>query len=262
MGQSSTQSSTHFITVVIQFNMAPSASGPGGAPATGLGGGGGGGGFFIQGGFNFDVTKTTPSDNSITTVVVSDDALPNQIIQVTIRPTFKAGEAAQKASLVLRNAENADQTQYQPGRCVDLNADPCGFILKAPLVVINNLLGPNFGIGYGSLTASDGSSITIDISDLGAGLNPQDPTKAKSFSLVILLSDPAIVAQTGAVGAAPGLVGVATLMSMGTYGVYKVMKKKKIIPEEADPWENDTLWDATLDNPLFSGAPGTGTIYE
>jgi hypothetical protein len=54
-----------------------------------------------------------------------------------------------------------------------------------------------------------------------------------------------------------GLVGVTTLVSLSMFGAYRLMKRRKLIPEEADPWENDELFDATLDNPLYSGATVT-----
>eukprot|EP01114_Cavostelium_apophysatum_P013120 TRINITY_DN310_c0_g1_i2.p1 TRINITY_DN310_c0_g1~~TRINITY_DN310_c0_g1_i2.p1 ORF type:complete len:3659 (-),score=1079.82 TRINITY_DN310_c0_g1_i2:58-10971(-) len=56
-------------------------------------------------------------------------------------------------------------------------------------------------------------------------------------------------------GAASGFVAVTTAMALGIFSIYKILKHKKIIPEDVDPWENDEVFDVTLDNPLFSGNP-------
>jgi hypothetical protein len=62
---------------------------------------------------------------------------------------------------------------------------------------------------------------------------------------------------------AMSLVGVTTVVSVSLFAAYRVMKKKNLIPEEADPWENDDLFDATLDNPIYSGATVTmSAVYE
>ncbi len=89
--------------------------------------------------------------------------------------------------------------------------------------------------------------VTIDITDnLGAASVKQQIT------IVISAPGGAGVASAGVTAA---LVGVTTVLSMAVFGTYKVMKNKKLLPEEADPWENDELFDATLDNPLYAGAP-------
>jgi hypothetical protein len=63
-----------------------------------------------------------------------------------------------------------------------------------------------------------------------------------------VVSGPSI---TGAV------VGGTAALSSGLYGVYAYMKKRKLLPEDTDPWEADADFDKTLENPLYSGTPST-----
>jgi len=66
-----------------------------------------------------------------------------------------------------------------------------------------------------------------------------------------------IFGQSAQVGSA--IAGGTTVISAGIYGLYRLMKRKKLLPEDADPWETDEFFDKTLDNPLFSGTPTTSS---
>jgi len=48
------------------------------------------------------------------------------------------------------------------------------------------------------------------------------------------------------------LVGLTSAFSAVVFGIYGTLKKKRIIPEEIDPWENDEIFDVTSDNPLYN----------
>jgi len=113
----------------------------------------------------------------------------------------------------------------------------------APLAAIN--LAFSNGLEFVPRTTGTGL-IQISVNDLQGG--------STSTNITVVISAPG----GSSVVAAPvtaALVGVTTVLSMAVFGTYKVMKNKKLLPEEADPWENDELFDATLDNPLYAGAP-------
>jgi hypothetical protein len=107
----------------------------------------------------------------------------------------------------------------------------------------------------------DGSTITFVANDMGNNFVPPNPALAKSFTLTVTLS--ALTTLNNAAGALGlGLIGVTSAGSMAVFGVYKVMKKRRMLDENADPWENDDIFDATNDNPLFSGLPQSTPIYD
>jgi len=72
---------------------------------------------------------------------------------------------------------------------------------------------------------------------------------------VILEKQPAGGGSGSGASAGGAFVGVTTLLSGTVFGIYGALKKKKIIPEEIDPSENDEIFDVTLDNPIYSGNP-------
>jgi len=118
------------------------------------------------------------------------------------------------------------------------------FSTAAPIAVINAAFAN--GIDYKPRTTGNGL-VTIDVTD-----NLAVAAVKQQITIVISAPGGAGVASAGVTAA---LVGVTTVLSMAVFGTYKVMKNKKLLPEEADPWENDELFDATLDNPLYAGAP-------
>jgi hypothetical protein len=179
--------------------------------------------------------------------VVSDDARPTDSETVTITASAAATQ------IVLINAtgvatETFDDLSFQvQGTLAQLNGafsrgirvtpKTCGTPKQFPCnVTVNFLVADNgaFGEGPGAVPKTTTLSIFIPVQRSNT---PSDE-----------------ITTTASVGA---LVGVTTLMSLGMFGAYKIMKRRKLIPEEADPWENDELFDATLDNPLYSGATVT-----
>jgi len=53
--------------------------------------------------------------------------------------------------------------------------------------------------------------------------------------------------------------GGTSVISGSIYGIYRLMKKKKLLPEDSNPWETDEGFDNTQDNPLYNGIPTTST---
>jgi len=111
--------------------------------------------------------------------------------------------------------------------------------------VVNQVLGQ--GIQWDPNGNSITGTLVLSVSDQGAGGGAPLVTNYTTSINVIVQQDTI----------AGGFIGLTTLMSAGVLGIYKVLKNKKVIPEEADPWENDELFNATLDNPLFAGSPTT-----
>jgi len=119
------------------------------------------------------------------------------------------------------------------------------FTFTATIPVINAALSQ--GISWDPDGSSTTGTLVVTVNDQGVtGNGPLTTTHTTSINVVI---------QSDSI--AGGFFGLTSLMSMGVFGVYKLLKKKKVIPEEADPWENDELFNATLDNPLFAGSPTT-----
>jgi len=55
------------------------------------------------------------------------------------------------------------------------------------------------------------------------------------------------------------MLGGTGIISTGVYILYRAMKKRKMLPEDANPWEADEGFDNTLDNPLYTGTPTTSS---
>eukprot|EP01119_Soliformovum_irregulare_P000948 TRINITY_DN1069_c0_g1_i1.p1 TRINITY_DN1069_c0_g1~~TRINITY_DN1069_c0_g1_i1.p1 ORF type:complete len:2760 (+),score=837.80 TRINITY_DN1069_c0_g1_i1:89-8368(+) len=101
--------------------------------------------------------------------------------------------------------------------------------------------------------------ITLTIKDFGNGGDGTPSAIQYNITKQFRLNYGGTVGSTGppagAGGAVTGLVGVTSLLSLALFGGYRIMKKKKIIPENVDPWENDEIFNATQDNPLFATGP-------
>jgi len=135
-----------------------------------------------------------------------------------------------------------------------------GIQFSGTKTAINNALQK--GIIFVPSTRGQGT-LTFTVNDNG-NFGAGSPL-ASSFTLFVSITDepqqPPQGAEQAAVGAA--MVGVTTLVSLSLFGAYKIMKRRKLIPEEADPWENDELFDATLENPIYSGATITmNAVYD
>jgi len=111
------------------------------------------------------------------------------------------------------------------------------------------------GLEFQPASGTTTGTIVIFVNDNGnVGIGgPMNTTKTINVS----------INTSGIFGAGSGFIGVTTLMSAGVFGIYRALKRKKIIPEESDPWENDEIFDVTEDNPLFVGSPDSLTpLYE
>jgi len=104
-------------------------------------------------------------------------------------------------------------------------------------------------------------SLLIQVNDNGyfseQAQGPGTPLTANATISVTFTTTSSLSSGSAATGA---FIGSTTIVSAAVYGVYRTLKSKKVIPEEADPWENDDAFDATADNPLY-GTSGVTPIY-
>jgi len=195
---------------------------------------------------------TAPNNNFIPATVfltVADDALPTASLTVTITDSNRA------TSITLINAAGAtvttiSATQFSVSGTLALLAAALNGGISFLPVACPTLTGFPC-TGNITWTAQDFGSYGE-----GAG-NSQPKTTTFSKSIHIDRYSSAQGPPPATQAAVGGLVGVTTLVSISMFGAYRLMKRRKLIPEEADPWENDELFDATLDNPLYSGATVT-----
>jgi hypothetical protein len=178
------------------------------------------------------------TDSPLTTVIVHDDALAAQNIRMIVAgspsgvdPSLATEVGLTKTSVTF---EGNAALQYE-----------------GTVVAMNQAL--TNGIVY-SYVGGTNAYLRLFVDDLGSGpITKPAQNVTKTIQLVAATNiDRTLETVVGAAGA---LVGVTTVASIGVYGVYAVLKRRKLLPDEADPWENDELWDATIDNPLFSGVP-------
>jgi len=179
-----------------------------------------------------------PDPLIITFLALNDDAEPgsNLIAQLTV-PKFCA-------SLTLAPATAATMTTF-------VQNSVCQFTATGSLPALQNMFALD-GIQFvaqrtPALTGDNTAVLTMFVNDQGN--SPQgglvlNVTKTAN----ILLHKPGF--GDGNPPPSTGVVGVFGLISFGMFVVYRVLRKKKIIPEEIDPWENDDMFDATVDNPL------------
>jgi len=119
-------------------------------------------------------------------------------------------------------------------------------LLTGTIQALNLAFGRGFRFVPNDQTEQGTITITINDNghhDMTGNVNPLED----QFEIIVNISQ-----ELNLLGAA-GFIGLTGLMSAGVFGAYRFMKKKKLLPEEADPWENDELFDMTLDNPLYSG---------
>jgi hypothetical protein len=121
-------------------------------------------------------------------------------------------------------------------------------VLSGTLAAFNQVFSRGFSVIHDGINGSP--SVTISIDDRGSNDGTGSPALFGTISQSIPID---VIVDGGGTGLETGFVGVAGVLSGAVFGAYKYMKKKKLIPEEADPWENDELFDMTLDNPLYSG---------
>jgi len=184
-----------------------------------------------------EYTLSSPSTINIMGVSVSDDSL-NFPITVTLQ-----GTGASAISLVSNAGVGYTQNTATSAT------------VTGTVAAINSALSQGISFSAttsGSLTISvnDGGYYSEVASGAGSVLTGQGSVTVTIGGNKSLHSAPA---ATGA------FVGGTGIVSAAVYGVYRTLKSKKVIPEEADPWENDDAFDATSDNPLY--ATGVTPIY-
>lgn len=181
---------------------------------------------------------STTSGVTITGVSVSDDSLTFPII-VTL-----TGTNAQTVSLV-----STSGVTYTQNTAVQAT-------IQGTVSAINTALAS--GIQF--VPTATGTLI-IQVNDQGyysevaQGAGPALTTNA---TVTVTLSA-ANSLSSGPAAVTGAFVGSTGIVSAAVYGVYRTLKSKKVIPEEADPWENDDAFDATGENPLYGN--GVTPIY-
>lgn len=185
----------------------------------------------------------------ITSVVIADDALVDEgVLQIRV---WQIGAV----SLTLRGSDDYEGV-------FSLGANPG--TISNPMILEGTLSQLNVAISKGivfdpvpQLVGQTGA-VFLKVNDTG-NRGVGGPETTQIFIPIQIVA----AGELQPIEAAAALVGVTTLLSMGLFGTYKILKRRKIIPEEADPWENDELFDATLENPLFSGSPSTlAAVYD
>jgi len=184
-----------------------------------------------------EYTLSSPSTINIMGVSVSDDSL-NFPITVTLQ-----GTGASAVSLVSQVGVGYTQNTATSAT------------ITGTVVAINSALSQ--GISF-SATAS--GNLTISVNDGGfyseVASGPGPVMTGQGSVAVTIGGNKSFHSAPAATGA---FVGGTSIVSAAVYGVYRTLKSKKVIPEEADPWENDDAFDATSDNPLY--ATGVTPIY-
>jgi hypothetical protein len=185
---------------------------------------------------NYSVTSTNPI--TIMGVSVSDDSLTFPII-VTLQ-----GVGASSISLV-----STTGISYVQNNATTIT-------ITSPVSAISSALAQ--GITFTPITSG---SLIISVNDQGyyseAAAGQGSPLTARKSVTITINTSQSL--NTTPAGVTAAFVGGTSIVSAAVYGVYRTLKSKKLIPEEADPWENDDAFDATNDNPLY--AAGETPIY-
>jgi len=199
----------------------------------------------VMGYFNNPLCTTTcetPDPLTVIDMTFNDDASAASLLTVTYTATFCR-------SLTLAAAT---QAHFGPGQFVQ-NSN-ASFTVIGNLVTLQSLFSVDGILFFAQdkttvpvLHADTNAAITINVNDGGATGSGGPLSTIKVIP--VLLKAPVAGGGGGGRGAG-GLIGVSSLMSLLIFGVYRFLAKKKIIPEEVDPWENDDMFDATVDNPL------------
>jgi len=182
----------------------------------------------------------------LTNVTIEDDAAPGTELTLT---TYCLG--CEPAISAFYFVDNSSFTNF------NWTLDDYGtytIVANGTLAGINIALasGLRFDpVGQGEYNVPE--AIWLEINDNGNTGTGGDLNATRIFG--VIEEETSSIHPPGAGPAIVGMVGITSLVSLGLFGAYKLMKKKNLIPEEADPWENDSLWDATVDNPLFSAEP-------
>ena len=113
---------------------------------------------------------------------------------------------------------------------------------------------------YFAATNGSGGYLTVSVNDNG---NTGSGGALKATMTINIIgtppqgTKPSNAANLNGPSITGAVVGGTAALSSGLYGVYAYMKKRKLLPEDTDPWEADADFDKTLENPLYSGTPST-----
>jgi len=126
------------------------------------------------------------------------------------------------------------------------------FTFKASVTVMNFVFGSGGGITYSvaSIGFSGTDTMRIVVNDLGFEGEEVPPVPKNGTSNISIVFSP--TDGNGSPGSvAVSLVGVTTLLGAAVTGIYRIMKKKNMLPETIDPWETDEVFD---DSTMYSGS--------
>jgi len=178
---------------------------------------------------------------TITGVSVNDDSL-NFPIKVTL-----TGTNANSVSVV-----NPASVTYQQTSATSAQ-------LTGTVSALNNALASGIQFVPSSLVTA---TLQVSVNDQGfySEVNQGAGTPLTASATITITVSSGKSLQSGP-GAVTGVfIGGTSIVSSAVYGVYRTLRSKKVLPEEADPWANDADYDATDNNPLYGGT-GSTPIY-
>jgi hypothetical protein len=103
---------------------------------------------------------------------------------------------------------------------------------------------------------NDNLKITVnDLGNFGEEVPPVPKNATKTISIKYGPTE-----QTGGSGfVAVSLVGITSLLGAAATGIYKFMKKRKMIPESTDPWESAEVFQ---EGALYQGSTSSISTVE
>ena len=141
-----------------------------------------------------------------------------------------------------------------------INPSNLAITFDGTLSTINSVLSQ--GVIYVPNKPGSGA-LNLAVNDNGhTGLG--GPLNSNTFKITVSVQTVSqannIASSAGTAATVTGAAaGGAALLSGGLYGVYMFLKRRKMLPEDREPWETDADFDNTLDNPLYSGTPSVMT---
>jgi len=128
---------------------------------------------------------------------------------------------------------------------------------NAPLPVLRATFTAGF-FYYAAVSSATMAYLNVTVNDNGNYGSGGPLVASKLLTITVSIGQP----PTNYSYAAPvsgALLGGTGIFSSGVYMLYRAMKKRKMLPEDANPWEADEGFDNTLDNPLYTGTPTTSS---
>jgi hypothetical protein len=197
-------------------------------------------------------------------IQVSDDAHADQVIEVTLTAWSKPTRFNNFYLVDSSSLSYYYNYSYATGSTLNQTYVT---VMRGSVSAINSALSR--GVCWvGTFVANDDSAnatsppgqLTIFANDLG---NPTGGANLTASYTIFTKSynNPSSSLDPSAAGSTTGaFIGLSSLLSGSVYGTYRLLKKKKLLPEDADPWENDDVFDATAENPIYAGG-AANAIY-